>query len=96
MAGFAIGTKRQGPGLAKPRSGCLAWPRGGSDLLADGLDFRDRLAGGGDVLWSVGSVPISDMALMYLLMGIFHASPWLKLVSVRARRFDNTIQTEGD
>ena len=25
--------------------------------------------------------PIGDMALMYLLMGAFHLSPWLKLLS---------------
>ena len=25
--------------------------------------------------------PINDMALMYLLMGAFHLSPWLKLLS---------------
>ena len=35
--------------------------------------------------------PINDMALMYLLMGVFHLSPWLKLLAAHARR-----QTEGD
>lgn len=39
------------------------------------------------ISWS----PISDMALMYLLMGVFHLSPWLKLLAAHARR-----QTEGD
>lgn len=34
--------------------------------------------------------PINDMALMYLLMAIFHLSPWLTLVSARLSR-----QTEG-
>ena len=34
--------------------------------------------------------PINDMALMYLLMAIFHLSPWLTLVSARLPR-----QTEG-
>jgi hypothetical protein len=29
------------------------------------------------------SVPINDMALMYLLMSLFHVSPWLKLLSHR-------------
>jgi hypothetical protein len=28
-------------------------------------------------------VPINDMALMYLLMSVFHLSPWLKLFSHR-------------
>ena len=42
-------------------------------------------------------MPINDMALMYLLMGLFHLSPWLKLVSARSRHLDNpTTQTEGD
>lgn len=27
--------------------------------------------------------PVSDMALMYLLMGLFHLPPWLRLVSRR-------------
>jgi hypothetical protein len=35
--------------------------------------------------------PINEMALMYLLMSIFHLSPWLKLFSAYSRR-----QTEGD
>jgi hypothetical protein len=29
-------------------------------------------------------LPINDMALMYLLMSIFHASPWLMLFSHRS------------
>jgi len=28
-------------------------------------------------------LPISDMTLMYLLMSLFHLSPWLKLISHR-------------
>jgi hypothetical protein len=28
-------------------------------------------------------MPINDMALMYLLMSLFHLSPWLKLLSHR-------------
>jgi len=31
-------------------------------------------------------LPINDMALMYLLMSVFHASPWLRLLSQRSRR----------
>jgi hypothetical protein len=29
--------------------------------------------------------PINGMALMYALMSIFHAAPWLKLISSRRR-----------
>lgn len=39
------------------------------------------------------SGPISDMTLMYLLMGFFHLPPWLRLVSARWRR---TPQTQGE
>jgi hypothetical protein len=31
-------------------------------------------------------VPINDMALMYLLMSVFHLSPWLKLLSTGPHR----------
>jgi hypothetical protein len=39
----------------------------------------------GMTMCSVASplVPINDMALMYLLMSLFHLSPWLKLLSHR-------------
>jgi hypothetical protein len=41
---------------------------------------------------------INDMALMYLLMSVFHLSPWLKLLSARSQRRRNTAvtKTEGD
>ncbi|MFP4537863.1 MAG: hypothetical protein ACLFPA_06130 [Dichotomicrobium sp.] len=42
-------------------------------------------------------VPINDMALMYLLMSLFHLSPWLKLLSVRSQHRNIPItETEGD
>ncbi len=30
-----------------------------------------------------GSSPTSEMTVMYLLMSVFHAAPWLKLISSR-------------
>ncbi len=40
-------------------------------------------------------LPIHDMALMYLLMALFHLSPWLKLLF--AQRHDTDLsQTQGD
>jgi hypothetical protein len=34
---------------------------------------------------------------MYVLMGLFHLPPWLRLMSARSRRFDiPTTQTEGE
>jgi hypothetical protein len=43
-------------------------------------------------------LPISDMALMYLLMSVFHASPWLRLMSQRSGqpRLTPTKPIEGD
>ncbi|MFG6083362.1 hypothetical protein ACEUZ9_004621 [Paracoccus litorisediminis] len=35
-------------------------------------------------------LPVNDMALMYLLMGVFHLPPWLRL-----RRTTFTNQTDG-
>jgi len=40
---------------------------------------------------AVSLSPIGDMALMYLLMGVFHLSPWLQLLAAHSRR-----QIEGD
>ena len=38
--------------------------------------------------------PISDMALMYLLMSLFHLSPWLKLLATGSKH--RITQAEGD
>jgi hypothetical protein len=39
-----------------------------------------------DLLCSaVGGSPLGGMVPMYLLMGVFHAAPWLKLASRRRR-----------
>jgi hypothetical protein len=32
-----------------------------------------------------GASPLNGMALMYVLMSIFHAAPWMKLISSRRR-----------
>src|SRR5262245_51991359 len=32
-----------------------------------------------------GSSPMSDMTLMYLLMSVFHAAPWLRLIFTSRR-----------
>jgi hypothetical protein len=42
-------------------------------------------------------LPIDGMAWMYLLMSIFHLSPWLKLASGRPRQLTTSLpQVEGD
>ena len=39
--------------------------------------------GAPDVLCAMtGTLPFNGMTLMYLLMSLFHATPWLKLASV--------------
>nr|WP_274631239.1 hypothetical protein [Mesorhizobium shangrilense] len=41
--------------------------------------------------------PINEMALMYVLMSLFHLSPWMKLLSTRSRRPSIPVtQSEGD
>lgn len=40
--------------------------------------------------------PLNEMAVMYLLMSLFHLSPWLKLLSSRRAATHHTMtQTEG-
>ena len=42
-------------------------------------------------------LPINDMALMYLLMGLFHLTPWLTLLSQRLAAQPDPIHTiQGD
>jgi hypothetical protein len=50
----------------------------------------------GMTMCSVGSslLPISDMALMYLLMSLFHLPPWLELMSAGSQH--PITPTEGD
>lgn len=43
------------------------------------------LGGPTDLLCSAGSLPLSGMTPMYLLMSAFHLAPWLKLVAGRGR-----------
>lgn len=52
-----------------------------------------------DALCSTGAgpLPIGGMTLMYLLMALFHLTPWLRLLSDRPRRVAHvTLRTEGD
>ncbi len=52
----------------------------------------------GTMLCSAASafLPINDMTLMYLLMGLFHLSPWLRLHSARLQRDTSTTKPEGN
>jgi hypothetical protein len=48
---------------------------------------------GPDMICSAMGTPMSGMTAMYLLMGLFHAGPWLKLISnpftLAKRRFES-------
>ena len=44
---------------------------------------------GGDVLCSaMGASPLAGMVPMYLLMSVFHATPWLRLIAGRRSAAD--------
>ncbi len=46
---------------------------------------------------AAGPLPIGDMAWMYLLMCLFHISPWLKFIPGHARPFDQpTSSVQGE
>ena len=65
-------------GLALAASPCFA-------LLA--LWSLIQGAGAGGALCSAaGMAPPGGMTMMYALMSLFHASPWLRLAGGRARR----------
>ena len=69
---------------ASPTFGLMAWvsARGGQAMYC---------------LPTPGDWPIDGMAWMYLLMGIFHLAPWLRLASALARRSDHSIrEPKGD
>lgn len=61
--------------------------------LMAGLSALD--ASGMAICSGAAMLPIHDMALMYLLMGVFHLSPWLKLLFAQ-RRDTDLSQTQGD
>ena len=51
------------------------------------MALLDHALGGGPMAGLCGDgrgAPLGGMAPMYLLMGIVHAAPWLRLVSARA------------
>ena len=47
-------------------------------ILALATGLLDR--GAADMMCGQASSPLSGMAAMYLLMAVFHAAPWLKLL----------------
>jgi hypothetical protein len=43
-----------------------------------------------------GGLPIDGMTWMYLLMSLFHVTPWLKLAFARSKQLPNpTTRSEG-
>jgi hypothetical protein len=46
-----------------------------------GLRRERRRRRAGPALLGTGASPLTGMTAMYVLMSVFHAAPWLKLVS---------------
>ena len=52
-------------------------------------------ADGGDMLCTMpGMSALSGMSVMYLLMGLFHAAPWLKRLARGTSHFTQTCKGE--
>ena len=92
---------------AANKGGALAWHAGGAagwlGLAASPTFAFIAWIAANDAppiaLCSPGSsmLPIDGMTAMYLLMSLFHLSPWLKLASGRRRqRTYPTAQNKGD
>ena len=69
----------------RPAARCvqLARARGFANLCAYGVDRGERSAPDGVLSSGSSILPIDGMTVMYLLMSLFHLSPWLKLASGR-------------
>lgn len=67
---------------AAPAFGLMAW------ITANDPATMAHCASGSGIL------PIDGMTVMYLLMGLFHLSPWLRLASRRQGRTWSTVQGE--
>lgn len=53
------------------------------------MALLSEVAGGGPAAMLCSAAPMSllgGMGTMYLLMSVFHAAPWLKLIQARVRR----------
>ena len=73
-------------GVAAARRGWLARPRRRADLRAHGVDRGDAMRRRSPICASAsGHAADRRHDWMYLLMSLFHLSPWLKLASTRAR-----------
>jgi hypothetical protein len=79
---------------ALPRARPIAAPIGAADWLSlaamPGFGFMALLtgvlgSGAPDVICSTAldAAPLNGMVLMYGLMSVFHAAPWLRLISGR-------------
>lgn len=67
-----------------PTFAVMAW------LSADDIGGMPSMSGS-------DALPIGEMSFMYLLMCVFHLSPWLKLAFARSRPFiQPTTRVQGD
>jgi hypothetical protein len=84
-SGWARGTAKWLSLTASPTFALMAWA---SAIDGTGMTICSS---------AEAMLPIGGMVWMYLLMGVFHLSPWLTLASSRHRLTAHpTTRTEGD
>lgn len=77
----ATGTDEPSGNAATDRAGWLGFAAAPTFI---GMAWITALGAPGTC--SASWAPVSDMALMYLLMGLFHLPPWLRLFPKGSRR----------
>jgi hypothetical protein len=88
--------------LAQPTSNLAGFAAGSLSFAASPLFAAMAAFSGnspGSIICSAVSalLPINDMALMYLLMSLFHMTPWLTLLSQRPAAQPDPFPTiQGD
>jgi hypothetical protein len=68
---------------ATPVFAAMAWATRGGDM--PGMDMP-----------GMASSPLNGMALMYLLMAVFHAAPWLNVIANRRSAPHHTQPKESE
>ena len=78
---------------ARPGHGTVLWLSLAAAPTFAFMALLTAVPGGGplDMLCSAtpGASPFTGMALMYLLMSVFHLGPWLKLIASRQNQRRN-------
>jgi hypothetical protein len=72
-------------GIGGERRGAAEWLSLAAAPIFAIMALLTGVFGGGAMVCTAahGAFPLSGMVPMYLLMSVFHAPPWLKLISAR-------------